>query len=264
MLSGALVAFAILCWPTSVGHLAGGATKASGQAVRRERRRATPARLVIVVVVLCSASLALAAGLVVGLSAALVLGTVAVLLRSELSRAREQRALSEMLAATRTLARELRSGAAPAVAITACASAHRGSAAEVLEALAVEVAGDRGQPIRSTGASGLTSEITGRLARGWALSARYGVPWASLVETVSVDLDDRSRAKAQRSAQVSGPRVSGYVLAAMPCLGILLGVGMGANPLRVLLGTGAGHLMLLVGCLLTCAGLAWTARIIRG
>ncbi len=264
MLSAALASLGCLCWPSSVAHLGARTGTALPLAAGPGSVGGARPQLTVIALVLGWVLLAMEAGLVVGLSAASIIATVAVLVRSELASVREQRALSEMLAATRTLARELRSGAAPLVAIGACASAHRGHAAAVLESLAIEVAGDRGLGSAGGGTSGLTSEMTGRLAGGWALSARYGVPWASLVETVSVDLEDRSRARAQRSAQVSGPRVSGYVLAVMPCLGVLLGVGMGADPLHVLLGTGAGHLMLLVGSVLTCAGLAWTARIVRG
>ena len=237
-------------------------------------------------------------GALVGLAAAMVTATVCLLVRSELRRRRHEHDLTEMLAATRTLAREVRSGAAPNAAILAAAAAHQGRSARVLEGLAIAVAGDRGSGVgrRGTGvgsairpaatpggpsdagnpidaegrestaraASGLVAEITDRLSRGWSLSTRYGVPWASLIEAVSIDLADRVEVLAKRNAQVAGPKVSGYVLAVMPALGLLLGVGMGANPVPVLLTTGAGHLMLLVGCSLTCAGLAWTARIVRG
>ncbi len=264
MVSVILVSGGLLCWPSPIRRRLGrpGPDRSSASGQRPWFTAASP----VIVVVVTGAVLVMsaAAGPLVALSAAVVLVTVAILVRSELARARERRDLGEMLSATRSLTRELRSGAAPLAAISACAAAHRGTAAAVLEALAVDIAGDRGSGAAVSTDAGLTVEITGRLVRGWSLSARYGVPWASLVETVSVDLADRMRAKAQRSAQVSGPRVSGYVLAVMPCLGVLLGVGMGADPLHVLLGTGAGQLMLLVGCLLTCIGLAWTARIVRG
>lgn len=210
-------------------------------------------------------------GVVVGLVVGILTGTIGLLVRFELARHRRERGLSEMLAATRTLAREVRSGAEPAAAVLAGAAAHAGTAGRVLQALAVAIAGARGTTVGPPDAARKTrpgetleDEIVHRLARGWALSAQYGVPWAALIETVSIDLDDRLRAAARRRAQVSGPRVSGYVLAVLPALGILLGAGMGANPLSVLLFTGAGHLMLLVGCTLSCAGLLWTARIVRG
>jgi len=287
-----LSALGLLWWPTGRGQL--GPT--SRRSTRRQFRLPAPAprRLLVGAGAGAALLLSMLGGLLVGVSAALVGGTIAAMVRSELTRRRYQRDLAEILAATRTLAREVRSGAAPAAAILAGAAASAGTPARVLRALAVAVAGHRGgselKPVSAWdfpgSASGepvaggppvvasadrgrradrdVAAEVVSRLACGWSLSARYGVPWAALIETVSVDLADRVRAAAQRDAQVSGPRVSGYVLAVLPALGILLGVGMGADPLRVLLGTGAGHLMLLVGCSLTCAGLAWTARIVRG
>ncbi len=263
VLSAALAALGMLSWPASVAPL-GGTARPAVPRPGPARRRFVRVRPVAGLIFLATLVIAVVAGPVVGLSAGLVLVTVAALVSAELTRAREQHDLAQMLAATRTLARELRSGAAPLAAIGVCAAAHRGMAADVLSALAVDVAGDRGRITPPAAETGPASEVTGRLARGWALSARYGVPWASLVEAVSVDLADRLRAAAQRNAQVSGPRVSGYVLAAMPVLGVLLGIGMGADPLHVLLGTAAGRMLLLGGCVLVCAGLAWTARIVRG
>jgi tight adherence protein B len=213
---------------------------------------------------------ALAGGLLVGLSAALLTATAGSLLRSELRRRRDQRCLTEVLAATRTLAREVRSGAAPVAAVLAGAAAHGGTAARLLQGVAVAMVGVRGADAAVgrgfPGATdvGLTAEVRDRLVRGCSLSVRYGVPWAALIDTVSTDLADRLQAMTQRDAQVTGPRVSGYVMAVLPVLGIVLGIGMGADPVHVLFGTGAGNLLLLVGSALTCAGLAWTARIVRG
>jgi tight adherence protein B len=53
------------------------------------------------------------------------------------------------------------------------------------------------------------------------------------------------------------------MLALLPALGVLLGTGFGADPLRVLLHTPAGLACLLSGGLLEWAGLAWTSRIAR-
>ncbi len=89
------------------------------------------------------------------------------------------------------------------------------------------------------------------------------MPWAPLLDALARDLEAETSAQAARSAQAAGPRLSGYLLAALPLLGLLLGTGMGADPLHILLGTRAGSLLLLVGSALTAAGLTWTARIVR-
>jgi tight adherence protein B len=53
------------------------------------------------------------------------------------------------------------------------------------------------------------------------------------------------------------------MLAALPALGLLLGTAMGADPLRVLLHTGAGLGCLLAGAALEGAGLWWALGIVR-
>ncbi len=53
------------------------------------------------------------------------------------------------------------------------------------------------------------------------------------------------------------------MLAGLPALGLLLGTAMGADPLRVLLHTGAGLGCLVIGGLLEGAGLWWALRIVR-
>ena len=51
-------------------------------------------------------------------------------------------------------------------------------------------------------------------------------------------------------------------MAARPVMGVLLGSGMGVDPLAVLLGTPLGNVLLVVGVALMCAGLLWSARIV--
>ncbi len=265
MVSFLLGAAGLLCWPPSSSRLARASPSVSVAGPRRKQPIAA-ARLAALPVVGCAVAAWTAHGIAVGLAALMVSTTLTLLLRSEWTRRLEQQALHDLLGATRVLAREVTSGTSGVDAVLVSAAAHRGRSADMLEALAVGIASDRG---RGEGALGLRNEpgsvpeITRRLISSWSLSARYGVPWASLIEAVSVDLAERVRANSLRSAQVAGPRVSGYVLAVMPLLGVLLGWGMGANPVHVLLGTGIGHLLLMIGCALICAGLSWTARIVR-
>lgn len=221
-------------------------------------------RLPAVLAVLTVGGLALTVGPAAGVAALLLATTVAALTSAGRRRRRERQQVGLLLVATRTLAREVRTGSSPMVAVLATAAAHPGCAA-ALEALAVAVVARRGGAPASASRVGLDHQagVVARLGEGWQLSARHGVPWAVLIDTVATDLDDRQKADAARTAQVAGPRVSGYVLAVMPALGILLGAGMGADPVHVLLQTGVGSVLLLVGTALTCLGLAWTASIVR-
>lgn len=281
----ALVAAALLCWPSrpALLRLLGDASVVSTFGGRRNAARMSgggrpgisprlAARRLAgrpgwVLGVLAVGAVAAPAGPAATAAALLIAATVALLASAELRRRRDTKQIAMLLVATRTLAREVRTGAGPVAAVLATAATHPGCAA-ALNRLAVTVVGRRGDPASAPdpepgNRADQQAEVVTRLGAGWELSARYGVPWAALIETVAADLADRQRAESLRNAQVAGPRVSGYVLAVLPALGILLGAGMGADPVHVLLHTGVGAVLLLVGSTLTCLGLAWTASIVR-
>lgn len=122
------------------------------------------------------------------------------------------------------------------------------------------VGSSRGRP-RPGSAIG---DVAARLWAAWAVALRTGVPLAEVLSALAADVAARSAARQIRAAQVAGPAVSGYVLAALPLPGLLLGAGMGSDPLAVL-GSGAvGGGLLVAGVALCCAGLVWTDRIVRG
>ena len=107
------------------------------------------------------------------------------------------------------------------------------------------------------------AQAAARLRSGWLLTRRHGLAFTPLIDALAADLSEQIAADAERAGQVAGPRMSGYVMAVLPLLGLALGVGMGADPFRVLLLTPVGNILLLVGVLLTCTGLLWSARIVR-
>jgi hypothetical protein len=65
-------------------------------------------------------------------------------------------------------------------------------------------------------------------------------------------------------AQSAGAYTTSVVLAALPLLGLGIGAGMGADPLRELLFTRLGAVCAIGAVLFQCAGIAWTSRLIRG
>ena len=204
----------------------------------------------------------------VGIAAAGLGGTVTALVRAEMRQARARRQRLAVLASLRALTREVRIGSAPDAAVRAASEAHPGAGATVLDILAGAMpladplARWVARPRRSLPGA-VIEEVMGPLLAGWELAARFGVPWAGLLDALTVDLADQIRLDTDRQTSLAGPRFSGYVLAALPGLGILLGTGMGADPLHVLLATGPGGVMIVAGVALTCLGLAWTARIVR-
>lgn len=203
-----------------------------------------------------------------------LLGTGFMLGRRALSDRRRRTARMDIQAGLRMLARELRAGADPAAAARNAGSAARGDGAVVLFALAeLARSDDRSASVPLVGAGGLVGllasnvapavQISARLRSGWLLTRRHGVAFRPLIVALAADLAEQISAESERSGEVAGPRMSGYVMALLPLLGLALGAGMGADPVRVLLSSAFGNILLLVGVSLTCAGLLWSDRIVR-
>ena len=114
-----------------------------------------------------------------------------------------------------------------------------------------------------------TAEQAGlrRLAEAWTISSKSGVPMAALLESLRADLVARRDFRDRTEAGLAGPRATAMVLAGLPLLGIGLGQLMGAAPLRVLLGSSIGSILLLIGVGLAIAGVLWadaiTDRVLR-
>ena len=316
MVTAALLAAALLCWPARPlwrdsrppGRRIGGQHQSTGPhraAVSLSRWSAGAGAVSVCATALWSA------GVAGGIAAGAAWWTGRVLVRQHLSARRRRQGLTDILAAVRTLARELHAGAEPAVAVNSGQAAAKGNGAAVLRALAQEMqasdlrTGD-GAPARSivggpgrragptvsparrgvgplaadspvlpTGRPGTGDTRSGagasgspaghallRLRVGWLLSRRCGVAYSPLIDGLAAELSDAMAGDSRRAGEVAGPRMSGYVMAGLPVMGLLLGVGMGADPFGVLLNTAVGRVLLVVGVLLTCAGLLWSARIV--
>jgi tight adherence protein B len=169
--------------------------------------------------------------------------------------------------AVRALAAELRAGAHPAEAAESAASDVPEPAATVLRTVAgtARLGGDVGTALRRResefpGLGGVLRPV----AHAWSLANQRGLPFADVMDAAGRDLDGRVRFARQVQARMAGPRASAAVLAGLPILGVLLGEGMGAHPVHVLLSPGIGQVLLAVGVGLACAGVRWTARLTEG
>lgn len=96
----------------------------------------------------------------------------------------------------------------------------------------------------------------------WAVSERSGAPAAAVLDRVEQDLRARQQQRREVAAALAGARSTGTLLAALPILGIGLGVGMGAHPLAVLLAQPRGQVAFVLGVALEALGVLWTSRII--
>lgn len=181
-------------------------------------------------------------------------------------RARAARA-AEVVALCGAVVGELRAGAQPGQALTAAmrrtAVGPGGPGAAETGVLAAaafggDVPGALRQAAREPGAEGLAG-----MAACWRVSVDGGAGLAAGLERLEGALRaERDRQESLR-AQLAGARSTVSVLALLPLVGLLIGTGLGADPLRVLLHTPMGWGCLLAGGVLEALGLLWCRRIVR-
>lgn len=215
----------------------------------------------------------LAAGLVLALLGASVIPVVAgaagvpvlrrLRLAGEARRARERRG-DAVIALCATLAGEVHAGRQPGEALLRAARDSGGLADAQAAVLAAarfggDVPGALATAARQPGAEGLLG-----LAACWRVAVDQGAGLAAGLDRLDGALRAERDQRADLRAQLAGARATAVMLAALPVLGLLLGTAMGADPLHVLLHTGAGLGCLVLGGLLEAAGLWWAARIVRG
>ncbi|MEU1163264.1 type II secretion system F family protein [Streptomyces sp. NPDC005921] len=216
---------------------------------------------------------ALAVGVALALLAASAIPLLAgaagvpVLRRARLARQerrdREARA-DAVIALCGALAGEVRAGRQPGEALLRAArdSGGLGEARAAVVAAARfggDVPGALAAAARQPGADGLLG-----LAACWRVAVDQGAGLAAGLDRLDAALRAERDQRADLRAQLSGARATAVLLAALPVLGLLLGSAMGADPLRVLLHTGAGLGCLAVGAVFEGAGMWWAARIVRG
>lgn len=181
-------------------------------------------------------------------------------------RARSARA-AEVVALCGAAVGELRAGAQPGQALTAAlrrsAAGPGGPAAAEAGVLAAaafggDVPGALRQAAREPGAEGLAG-----MAACWRVSVDGGAGLAAGLDRLEGALRaERDRRESLR-AQLAGARSTAVVLALLPLMGLLIGTGLGADPLRVLLHTPMGWGCLLAGGVLEGLGILWCRRIVR-
>lgn len=261
-----LLAAAVLAVPGSaardrLGALTGVASHGSVGALAG---RAVPAAAVAAVVtaLVCAGPLQAAA---VGILAAtsLRLRSAGRERRSALTRLGDwERALDGTVAA-------MRAGATPADALDRVAghdsSSTRtetiGSVAEVLRS-ARAVARLGGGAARSLRAHG--DPVAADLGAAWRLAERHGVPLVGVLDGLRADVAGRRERSLRVEAALAGPRATAVILTALPALGVLMGSGLGADPLGTLARGSLGGILCLLGAGLLAAGLLWTHRIVGG
>jgi tight adherence protein B len=108
------------------------------------------------------------------------------------------------------------------------------------------------------GGSGLVE-----LAMAWEVSARTGASLTAALDALGNRLEASRKLRRVVDAELSAPRATSRMLAALPLAGLGLGFAFGGDPLAFLLGTAPGQVALSAGVALACAGVWWTERIAR-
>jgi tight adherence protein B len=161
------------------------------------------------------------------------------------------------------LAGEVRAGRQPGEALL-CAARESGGLGDgqptVLAAARFggDVPGALATAARQPGAEGLRG-----LAACWRVAVDQGAGLATGLDRLAGALRAERDSRADLRAQLAGARATAAMLAGLPALGLLFGVALGAEPLRVLLHSGAGLGCLLAGGALEGLGMWWVSRIVR-
>ena len=163
--------------------------------------------------------------------------------------------LTEMLGA---LVTELKAGAAPRPALAA-AAADLPQLRTLSSAAATPGGSVPSALLQISAAPG--GALAGRVAAAWVVADQTGCglarPLARLHHAVHIE----EHLRQEVLAQLAGPRVTARLLAALPLVGVALGVGLGADPVGFLVGTPVGLGCTAVGLTLIATGMWWTSRI---
>lgn len=107
------------------------------------------------------------------------------------------------------------------------------------------------------------SQMIASLGTALAVCERTGAPTAGMLQHLAEALRDLHDAAQARRSAFAGPRSTARILLVLPLAGLGLGMLLGGDPLRLLLTSGAGHLLGIAGLALTTLGWWWMHRMIR-
>jgi tight adherence protein B len=192
----------------------------------------------------------------VAVAAGVATGASRLLLRARRARLADARAEAVLLACE-GMAADLAAGQPPLAALRRAAAAwpELGPVAT-----AGELDADVPQALRALadlpGAGQLRS-----VAAAWQVAHRTGAGLAGALARTAETLRDDRRTLRMVSTELAAARATARMMAALPALVLLFGVGLGGDPVGFLLHSPAGLGCLVSGLLLTYAGTAWLHRI---
>jgi tight adherence protein B len=150
------------------------------------------------------------------------------------------------------LAAQLAAGAEPPAAWSA-----------TLEVLDLEPGGaGREHPVSWLRRRGPRTSATSAVVAAWKLSDETGAALVGVLAGVAATLREGIEIDAEVQVARAGPHATVRLLTMLPLGGLALGQLIGAEPVRVLLGTGPGRVCGALGVVLMLVGRAWMHRLV--
>ena len=100
------------------------------------------------------------------------------------------------------------------------------------------------------------------LAAAWTVALESGAPLAEALDRVADSLRALADADRQVDLAITGPIATARIVAALPLLGLGMGLLIGADPLGVLFGTVPGAVGGAMGAVLLVIGIRWNRRLV--
>ncbi|MGC4153214.1 MAG: type II secretion system F family protein [Propionicimonas sp.] len=224
-------------------------------AVRPERSRRSSERYLSW---LPAASIGLGAGWAtgwaVGVAGGCVAATVTWVLRRNQRRRTVTKQRAEVVRACQLVGGMLGLGQVPAEALrTAAARAPVLGEAAAVQSLGGEVSSVLRRAAADPGREGLR-----QLANAWQVAEQTGASMATTLAALAERLAAELALRATVEAELSAPRATGRLLAALPIAGMGLGYLLGGDPVVFLTSSVLGQICLAAGAALGCVGLVWT------
>lgn len=105
--------------------------------------------------------------------------------------------------------------------------------------------------------------IWAQLAACFDVAEASGCPLADVLARFAAQLEAEDDAEAARQTALAGPRATARLLGWLPLLGLGLGMLLGVDPVRILLGTPYGIAAFIFGVGLAATGRIWSSRLVR-
>ncbi|WP_221586356.1 type II secretion system F family protein [Microbacterium sp. G2-8] len=103
----------------------------------------------------------------------------------------------------------------------------------------------------------------GDVAAAWETAETVGAPLAETLRAIAGSLRDAGELRDDVRVALAEPLASARLMTWLPVLGIVVGIGLGLDPLGVLVGNTIGVVCLVLGLALIVLARVWTRRLVR-